>query len=596
MDVAYAISWDDAKTRRVVRAVLLMFLAVLLAEAAGSLARAFPTLESVIVRAVPGEMSTASRLVTNAGGHVTGQIGLIDGVVANVPTTAVAGIAGNPSIIEVTPNVAGHLDSSSFNATGDVDSMYSIEQMDGARAYWGAGYTGQGVGVALIDSGVAPVNGLSASGKVINGPDLSFESRDSGLQYLDTYGHGTFMAGIIAGRDNNVGTVNPNDTSDFMGMAPNATIVSIKVSDALGETDVSQVIAAIDWVVQHKNDRGMNIRVLNLSFGTDSTQSYALDPLAYATEQAWKHGIVVVVSAGNGGPNTATLSDPAIDPYVIAVGAADTNGSTAVSNDSPASFTSTGNGVRNPDLAAPGVHVVSLRDPGSYVDTQFGGTATVASRFFTGSGTSEAAAVVSGAAALIVSQHTSITPDQVKALMTGTTASMHGTASRRGSGELSLASALNASVPQSVQNFTDSTGTGSLEGSRGSDKVVDQDGNALSGEQDAFGNSVNTAALAWAEANGRAWRGGMFNGSSWSGYGWNGSSWSGSSWSGSSWSSGSWSGSSWSTFGWDGSSWSGSSWSSGSWSGSSWSGSSWSGSSWSGSSWSGSSWSTDIWS
>jgi serine protease AprX len=581
MDVAYAISWDDAKTRRVVRAVLLMFLAALLVEAAGSLARAFPTFESVIVRSVPGEMSTASQLVTNAGGHVTGQIGLIDGVVANVPTTAVASIASNPAIIEVTPNVSGHLDSSSFDATGDVDSMYSVEQMDGARAYWEAGYTGQGVGVALIDSGVAPVNGLSASGKVINGPDLSFASHDSGLQYLDAYGHGTFMAGIIAGRDNNVGTVNLNDTSDFMGMAPNSTIVNIKVADALGETDVSQVIAAIDWVVQHRNDRGMNIRVLNLSFGTDSTQSYALDPLAYATEQAWKHGIIVVVSAGNGGPNTATLADPAVDPYVIAVGAADTNGSTSVSNDSPASFTSTGNGQRNPDLAAPGVHVVSLRDPGSYIDNLFGGTATVASRFFTGSGTSEAAAMVSGAAALIVSQHTSISPDQVKSLLTGTAASMLGPTNRRGSGELNLASALNASVPQSVQNFTDSTGTGSLEGSRSGDNVVDQDGNVLAGEQDIFGNNVNTPALASAEANGRAWRGGMFNGSSWSGHGWYGSSWSGSSWSGSSWS---------------GSSWSGSSWSGSSWSSFGWDGSSWSSGSWSGSSWSGSSWSTDIWS
>jgi serine protease AprX len=591
MDVAYAISWDDAKTRRVVRAVLLMFLAALLVEAAGSLARAFPTFESVIVRSVPGEMSTASQLVTNAGGHVTGQIGLIDGVVANVPTTAVASIASNPAIIEVTPNVSGHLDSSSFNATGDVDSMYSVEQMDGARAYWEAGYTGQGVGVALIDSGVAPVNGLSASGKVINGPDLSFASHDSGLQYLDAYGHGTFMAGIIAGRDNNVGTVNPNDTSDFMGMAPNSTIVNIKVADALGETDVSQVIAAIDWVVQHRNDGGMNIRVLNLSFGTDSTQSYALDPLAYATEQAWKHGIIVVVSAGNGGPNTATLADPAVDPYVIAVGAADTNGSTSVSNDSPASFTSTGNGQRNPDLAAPGVHVVSLRDPGSYIDNLFGGTATVASRFFTGSGTSEAAAMVSGAAALIVSQHTSISPDQVKSLLTGTAASMHGPTNRRGSGELNLASALNASVSQSVQNFTDSTGTGSLEGSRSGDSVFDQDGNVLAGERDIFGNNVNTPALASAEANGRAWRGGMFNGSSWSGHGWYGSSWSGSSWSGSSWSGSSWSGSSWSD-----SSWSGSSWSSFGWDGSSWSGSSWSSGSWSGSSWSGSSWSTDIWS
>ena len=99
----------------------------------------------------------------------------------------------------------------------------------------------------------------------------------------------------------------------------------MKVATTDGSTDVSQVIAALDWVVQHKNDNGMNVRVVNLSFGTESIQPYQLDPLATAVENAWRHGIVVVDSAGNDGPTAVSLTDPAMDPYVIAVGASDPN-------------------------------------------------------------------------------------------------------------------------------------------------------------------------------------------------------------------------------------------------------------------------------
>ena len=103
-----------------------------------------------------------------------------------------------------------------------------------------------------------------------------------------------------------------------MGIAPGSRIVNIKVADSNRATDVSQVLAAIDWVVQHRTDNGMNIRVVNLSFGTDGNQSYVLDPLAFAVEQAWRAGIVVVVAAGNDG-NGFALRNPASDPYVIAV-------------------------------------------------------------------------------------------------------------------------------------------------------------------------------------------------------------------------------------------------------------------------------------
>jgi serine protease AprX len=379
------------------------------------------------------------------------------------------------------------------------------------------------------------------------------------------------MAGIIAGRDSEASSVSASDTSHFMGVAPSARIVSLKVADAHGQTDVSQMLAAIDWVVQHKTDNGLNIRVLNLSFGTDSGQSYNVDPLAYAAEQAWKHGIVVVVSDGNAGNSSNGLEDPAIDPYVIAVAAADTNGTTNVGAHSPASFTSQGDGTRNPDLSAPGVHVASLRDPGSYIDAQYGGTATVDSRFFRGSGTSQAAAVISGAAALVISQRPSITPDQLKALLVGTTRGFHGNSNLKGSGELYLSNTLNASTPSSTQTWASSSGNGSLEQARGSHHVVDQNGNQLTGEQDIFGKHLDTGDLAYAERNCTAWNGGTFNGSSWSGASWSGSSWSGNNWSGSTWSGSSWSSGSWSSGSWSSGSWSSGSWSSGSWSASNWS-------------------------
>src|SRR5438093_8645645 len=113
------------------------------------------------------------------------------------------------------------------------------------------------------------------------------------------------MAGIIAGHDDNVSASEYTNHDNFMGVAPDARIVNVKVASASGATDVSQVIAAIDWVVQHRTDNGMNIRVLNLSFGTDGTQDYRVDPLAYAAEVAWRKGITVVVAAGNSGYGTA---------------------------------------------------------------------------------------------------------------------------------------------------------------------------------------------------------------------------------------------------------------------------------------------------
>src|SRR5438105_10929578 len=141
----------------------------------------------------------------------------------------------------------------------------------------------------------------------------------------------------------------------WSGVAPRARLVSVKVAGADGSTDVSVVIAGLQWVVAHEND--YNIQVLNLSFGTDSTQSYVVDPLDYAVEQVWQSGIAVVVAAGNRGPAAGTINKPADDPFVISVGAIDTQKTMTRYDDEGANFTSrrpTQDGIAKPGIFAPG--------------------------------------------------------------------------------------------------------------------------------------------------------------------------------------------------------------------------------------------------
>ncbi|MGA3058498.1 MAG: S8 family serine peptidase, partial [Candidatus Limnocylindrales bacterium] len=230
----------------------------------------------------------------------------------------------------------------SYDPAADMYSMYNTTAYTGAAAWWDAGYTGAGVDVALIDTGVSPVAGLDAPRKIVYGPDLSLESQAPNLTNLDTNGHGTFMAGLIAGQDATL-TAPYSSASAYRGMAPDARIVSLKVGVADGGTDVSQVIAAIDWVVQHRHDNGLNIRVINLSYGTNSPQAYTVDPLAYAAEQAWKAGIVVVAAGGHlrfqrYGNTALGLADPAYDPYLVAVGASDSMGTATLADDEVAWF------------------------------------------------------------------------------------------------------------------------------------------------------------------------------------------------------------------------------------------------------------------
>ncbi len=433
----------------------------------------------------------------------------------------------------------GRLDTSMVEMLGTVDStdVVTMAELRTMIANTSAVTTaGQGIDVAVIDSGVAPVPGLDGADKVLHGPDLSFEGSSAEVAYLDTYGHGTHMAAIIAGT-----------RADAPGIAPGARIVSLKVAGHDGITTVPQVVAAIDWVVEHANTDGLNIRVLNLSLGQAGVSTHIGDHLSAAVERAWDAGIVVVVAAGNRGETQQHLDSPAIDPYVISVGAVDPTKLVGYGYQGPIpAWSATGNGHRDPDAAAPGRSIASYRVPGSTIDNLVP-EARYGDDLFLGSGTSQAAAVTSGVVAAMLQYHPDYTPDRVKA-------------------------ALEYRANEIDPNSHTKDGDGAIDGVYsvlyGGPLTPAQ--NHPKADQPAH---ITTPT-----------------GSTWTGGTWSGGTWSGSTWSGATWSGGTWSGSTWSGATWSGSTWSGSTWSGGTWSGSTWSGNTWSGATWSGTTWSGNGW------
>ncbi len=453
-------------------------------------------------------------------------------------------------------------------------SLWHIANTVGAHASYAAGFTGKGVGVALIDTGVTEVPGLT-SGNVYHGPDLSFDSQDPELAHKDAFGHGTHLAGIIAGRDTAGTPASYRSTTTFNGIAPDANLLSVKVGASDGAVDVSQVIAAIDWVVEHRRDNGLNIRVINLSYGTDSLQDTKVDPLVYAVERAWKAGIVVVVAGGNDGSDNYNLANPARSPYVVAVGAADTRGTVDPVDDLVPQWATRGTNQRHVDVVAPGVSVLGPRVPNGHADER-NHAARAGQRFARASGTSQAAAVVSGEVALLLQALPRLTPDQVKQQLRTTAYPFSSTSNQyRGNGLTRVRDAQlkrATSATQSADFY--GTGTGSLEAARGSSHVHDGV-SELRGEVDIFGRPWNGASWAKASAAETAWVGGSWRGSTWSGDGWNARSWRDVAWSTGTWSARSWRDSEWSARSWREGSWTHADWTARSWREASWSARSW---------------------
>ncbi len=475
------------------------------------------------------------RAVARLGGRVTDALPIVAGFAATLPGWAVAKLTRSPGVLAVTPDRPVHVQGTASGS--EVRSVYpKVVRADKA---WQQGVTGSGVTVAVVDTGVASVPDLAGRLVPVSeglGQTKPCKNLSGELNCDDSYGHGTFIAGLIAGNGASSG-------GTWKGVAPGARILSVKIAGADGAADVSNVLAALQWVVSFKDRYG--IRVLNLSLGTDSTQSYLLDPLNYAVERAWAAGIVVVVAASNRGPDPQTISKPADDPWVITAGATDDRGTTSLSDDLLPDFSGRGptaaDGLAKPDLVAPGAHMVSLRAPGSTIDTRF--PWYVDGSYRRGSGTSMATGVVSGAAALMVQANPSITPDRAKfALLATARRAASDDPLAVGSGVLdAYAAALD--TPSGVVNLGlgRSNGQGSLGLSRGTVQTVADDplGSVLG---PVLGGVLTVQLLLWNPLGytGGGWRESDWYLSTWSVFrfyrvNWNGSDWPGYRWHGSSW-------------------------------------------------------------
>ncbi len=343
----------------------------------------------------------AERLVAKHGGTYLKKLGFIHGFVAQIPVSAVLQLANSTAVNWVS------LDSPVVSTGKPVPtdttkpSNFYLDTLN-VRPVWELGYTGAGIGIAVIDSGIS------------NDPDLnvvvktSFNPNSNSVN--DVYGHGTHVAGIIGG--------DGTDSAGFyQGIAPDAQLISLKISDAMGLAYESDTVDAMQWVYDNKDT--YNIRVVNLSIQSTVEQSYHESALSAAAEILWFNGIVVTAATGNwyGGAVYPLNAAPSNDPFVITVGALDEQGTAKTKDDRGASFSVWGltqDGFIKPDISAPGVDIISVMSKDSDWDSLYPERTVFNGQYFRISGTSMATPMVSGAVALLLQAEPDLTPDQVK--------------------------------------------------------------------------------------------------------------------------------------------------------------------------------------
>ena len=400
------------------------------------------------------------------------------------------------------------------------------------------------------------------AGRLIQGPDLSGEGSS-----VDRYGHGTVMAGVIGGSGADSAA---RAGGSYTGVAPKSTLISVKTAGRNGVVDVSTILQAMHWVAAYKDQ--YDIRVLNLSWGTSSKQHHTLDPLNYAVQRLWEMGIVVVVAAGNNGPQSGTVTKPGDDPMVITVGSFDDKQNTETADDVISSWSSRGPsaaGLRKPDVLAPGRTLIATRSFGSYVEQTYP-KAHIGPSYIKGSGTSEAAAVVSGLAALLLQANPSLSPDQVKRALMSTASPIAGaSADNQGAGRVNLSAAL-ATAPSTEAQSPTATGLGSLEASRGGVNV----------QTDCNRDGVDELIKGEMDVRCEPWQPSMWTASSWDGSAWIGDVWTESDWAPVQWDGRAWTGGTWGGRAWTGRAWTGSAWADSAWNGRAWTGAEWTGAGW----------------
>ncbi|MBM3458224.1 MAG: S8 family peptidase, partial [Armatimonadetes bacterium] len=384
-----------------------------------------PVLKPVIVRFKPQALANlnwgADAVAGFAGGEKRKVLPLIHGVAMRLPYNSLLAVAKLPEIAWISPDrqLAAVWDQ-------DVEALGADQAWTSVRSPGNVNTDGNGIGVAILDSGVDHTH-----------PDFSGNSGPRVIAFhdfvnsyampYDDNGHGTHVAGIVAGNGSSSNLL-------FQGVAPKANLIALKVLDHQGRGTASAVLSALDWCVQNKSFFG--IRVLNLSLGHDVVESNVTDPLCVAVRACVQAGLVVVCSAGNKGKNLqgtlvyGGISTPGNDPSVITVGAANTLETVPRSNDVVTTYSSRGptaiNQFAKPDVVAPGNKIVSLRSVGSYLDNNYPGNRVPGyADYFLLSGTSMAAPQVAGAAALMLQANPNLSVNAVKGILMFTAQDIH---------------------------------------------------------------------------------------------------------------------------------------------------------------------------
>ena len=384
-----------------------------------------PERKVAVIVQILGDGAGLEAKVTQFGGEITKDLHIINAFAAELSAESTLELASDPGVRWVSLDAAVESAKKPTPTSLEEDPI-TVPENDyldtlGVRDVWAMGLYGEGISVAVIDSGIFMDRDFSVTIKKPTSRIIWQESFSSNsFKTDDATGHGTHVAGIIGGH---------GGASDglYSGVAPEVNLINLKVSDEDGVAFESDVVAAMQWVYDFKDQ--FNVRVVNLSLNSTVESSYHTSPMDAAAEILWFNGVVVIASAGNLGVennyNTANAA-PANDPFIITVGASDEMGTSDINDDKISSFSAyatTYDGVTKPDIVAPGKDIISVLANSSSWDMYYSERVVMEEEYFRLSGTSMAAPMVSGAVALLLQSEPDLTPDQVKyrLLHSGTT-------------------------------------------------------------------------------------------------------------------------------------------------------------------------------
>lgn len=359
-----------------------------------------------VILVARGDLNVLEADLRRTGLKHTVRVPIAHGFATELTPALIKYFYADSNVARVVYDAPVNLSDTPFNATSLATVYPAVVDALPAWSNLATPLTGQGIGIAVIDSGIASHPDLT--NRVVVSQNFNVSVTDVN----DAYGHGTAVAGIIAGDGTASG-------GRYVGIAPRANLINLRVNDGTGAAPTSAIMNAILWAINNRDS--YNIRVMNLSMRASVQESYRTSPLDAAVEYAWLKGIVVVVAAGNSGPNTA-LYAPANDPYVITVGATDDQGTVSTADDVLAGFSSYGvtqDGFSKPDFVAPGRHMITTLAPNSAFALNYSAF-IVGTQYIQLSGTSVASAVVSGVAALYAESNPTARPGQLKGVLLAT--------------------------------------------------------------------------------------------------------------------------------------------------------------------------------